>query len=52
MTGGDDMIRIVVLDISNILASNVYDEVILPVNQAEEFVEKYIDMTKYRIVTI
>ena len=39
MTGGDDMIRIVVLDISNILASNVYDEVILPVNQATEFVK-------------
>lgn len=52
MTGGDNMVRIVILDISNILASNVYDEAILPANQATEFIKKYIDMSKYRIVTI
>lgn len=48
----NDMIRIVVLDISNVLGSSVYDETILPVNQATEFVKKYIDVSKYRIVTI
>ncbi len=46
------LVRIVVLDISNSLSTNVYDEAILPVNQATEFVKKYIDMSKYRIVTI
>lgn len=48
----ETMIRIVVLDISNALSSNVYDEAILPVDQATEFIKKYIDMAKYRIVTI
>ena len=29
MTDGDDMIRIVILDISNVLGAYVYDEAIL-----------------------
>lgn len=48
----NNMIRIVILDISNVLGSNVYDEAILPINQATKFVKKYIDMRKYRIITI
>lgn len=46
------LLRIVVIDISSPLSSNVYDEAILPVMQATNFVKKYIDMTKYRIITI
>ena len=48
----DGLIRIVVLDISNTLGSNVYDEAIVPVNQATNFAKQYIDMSKYRIVTV
>lgn len=47
-----NMVRIVVLDITKPLAATVYDEAILPVLQATEFVKKYIDISKYRIVTI
>jgi hypothetical protein len=47
-----DLVRIVVLDISKPLSAVVYDEAILPVIQATEFVKKYIDISKYRIVTI
>lgn len=52
MKSSEDMIRIVVLDITKPLATIVYDEAILPVLQATEFVKKYIDVSKYRIVTI
>ena len=48
----NDIIRIVIIDISKPLGANVYDEAILPVMQASSFVKKYIDMAKYRIVTI
>jgi hypothetical protein len=48
----NDTIRIVVLDITKPLSSVVYDEAILPVLQAKEFVKKYIDISKYRIITI
>ena len=48
----EDMIRIVVIDISMPLSANVYDEAVLPVVQATAFVQKYIDMSKYRIITI
>lgn len=48
----ENMIRIVVLDVTKPLATTVYDEAILPVLQATEFVKKYIDISKYRIVTI
>ena len=46
------LVRIVVVDISQPLGSSVYDEAILPVLQATSFVKKYIDVTKYRIITI
>ena len=52
MTDGDDMIRIVILDISNVLGAYVYDEAILPISKSTDFVKKYIDISKYRIVTI
>lgn len=48
----DNMVRIVVLDITKPLAAVVQDEAIMPVLQATEFVEKYIDISMYRIVTI
>ena len=52
MNLNEDVIRIVVLDITKPLATTVYDEAILPVLQATEFVKKYIDISKYRIITI
>lgn len=52
MKSSENMIRIIVLDITKPLATTVYDEAILPVLQATEFVKKYIDISKYRIVTI
>ena len=48
----NDMVRIIVLDITKPLAATVYDEAILPVLQATEFAQKYIDISKYRIITI
>ena len=48
----NELIRIVVIDISEPLGANVYDEAILPVPQATNFAKKYIDMTKYRIITV
>ena len=48
----ENMVRIVVLDITKPFATAVYDEAILPVLKATEFIEKYINMAKYRIVTI
>ena len=52
MPNNERMIRIVILDISSALGSTVYDEAILPVQQAAEFVDKYIDMSKYRIISV
>jgi hypothetical protein len=46
------LIRIVIIDVSMPLGSEVYDEAILPVLQATNFIKKYIDITKYRIITI
>lgn len=46
------MLRIIVIDISMPLGSEVYDEVIIPVGEATEFCRKYMDMTKYRIITV
>lgn len=48
----EENIRIVVINISNVLGSSVYDEAVLPISQATEFVSKYVDMKKYRVVTI
>jgi len=48
----DVTVRIVVVDISKPLGANVYDEAILPLNEATDFVKKYIDISKYRIITV
>lgn len=48
----EESIRIVVINISNVLGASVYDEAVLPISQATEFVSKYVDMKKYRVVTI
>ena len=48
----EDTIRIVVIDIFKPLGASVYDEAIVPVSKADMFVRKYIDMKKYRIVTV
>ena len=47
-----DMVRIVVIDVSKPLGAKIYDEAILPVLQSTSFVKKYIDMKKYRIITV
>lgn len=52
MNLNEDVIRIVVLDVTKPLSATVYDEAILPVLHATEFVKKYIDISKYRIITI
>lgn len=48
----ENMIRIVILDISKPLASEVYDETILPTSKATDFIKNYINMDKYRILTV
>lgn len=48
----EDIVRIVILDITKPLGAEVYDEVMLPVSESTSFAKKYIDMKKYRIVTI
>ena len=52
MKDRDNMLRIVVLDISKPLGAEVYDEALIPVSEANEFIKKYIDITKDRIVTV
>lgn len=54
MIGGDNsnFIRIVILDISNVLCTKIEDEVVIPIEKANSYIEKYIDITKYRVVTI
>lgn len=51
----ETMIRIIVIDVSNVLGAEVYDEVIVPVDRINDinmFVKKYIDLSKYRIMTV
>lgn len=48
----ENMVRIVILDVTKPLGAEVYDEIMLPVTETTGFVKRYIDMTKYRIVTI
>lgn len=48
----DNVIRIIVIDISAALGAEVYDEIIIPVNEANDFANKYTDITKYRIITV
>lgn len=48
----EDMVRIIIVDITKALGAEVYDEIIIPANKATDFVKKYADMEKYRIVTV
>ncbi len=50
-----DKVRIVVIDISDVLGSEVYDEAIFPIehkDEINEFIAKYIDISKYRVITV
>lgn len=50
-----DMVRIVVIDIRDVLCSEVYDEAIIPIDHKDEineFIAKYIDISKYRVITV
>lgn len=46
------LIRVIIIDVSKPLGACVYDEAVLPITQATLFVEKYIDMGRYRVVTV
>lgn len=48
----EDIVRIIILDITKPLGAEVYDEIMLPVTKATDFVRKYIDITKFRVITI
>lgn len=48
----DDAIRIIIIDVSKVLGAEVYDETVIPANEAAEFIRKYTDMSKYRIITV
>lgn len=49
-----ELIRIVVLDISKSLASEVHDEAIMSMDEINNYIMKngYMNMKKYRIVTV
>lgn len=50
-----DLVRIVVIDVSNVLGSQVFDEALFPVEETTEsskFLQQYMDMSKYRIITV
>ncbi|WP_180994610.1 hypothetical protein [Clostridium sp. chh4-2] len=46
------LIRIVVIDITKVLGSEVYDEVIIPVEDAADYILNYTDMKRFRFITI
>lgn len=48
----EGIVRIIIIDICSALGAEVYDEIIIPVDEASDFVKKYADMSKYRIVTV
>ena len=48
----DNMVRIIIIDICAVLGAEVYDETVIPVDEAADFVKKYADVSKYRIVTV
>jgi hypothetical protein len=48
----DNMVRIIVIDVYSVFGAEVYDEIIIPATEASDFVKKYADMEKYRIVTV
>ena len=48
----ENCIRIVVIKIEKPYTSEVYDDVITTTKRASDFIQKYTDMKKYRIVTV
>lgn len=48
----NNLVRIIIVDISKQLASEVYDEIITTVDDATSFVSKYTDVGKYRVITV
>ncbi|MBT9778843.1 hypothetical protein GPL15_20395 [Clostridium sp. MCC353] len=46
------LIRIVVIDITKVLGAEVYDEVIIPVEEAADYIQNYTDMKRFRFITI
>lgn len=48
----NDTIRVIIIDVSKTLGAKIYDEKIVSSNEAVNFVNKYTDMTKYRIITV
>ena len=46
------LIRIVVIDITKVLGSEVYDEVIIPVEDAADYILNYTDMKRFRFITV
>lgn len=51
----NDMVRIVVIDVSNVLGSEIFDEALFPVEEtqkASKFLQQYMDISKYRILTV
>lgn len=48
----DNMVRIIIIDVCAVLGAEVYDETVIPVDEAADFVKKYADVSKYRIVTV
>ena len=47
-----ELVRIVVIDVSKALGSEVYDEVIIPIDQASKYILQYTDITRFRFITI
>lgn len=45
-------IRVLIIDIRKPLSSEVYDEAILPICEVNNFIKKYMDFEKYRIITV
>lgn len=51
----NNMVRIIVIDISNVLGSEIYDEALFPIEETEnvaKFIQQYTDIRKYRIITV
>lgn len=48
----DNIIRIIVVNVEDVMCAEVYDEIIVPVEEAETFSKKYTDLSKYRLITV
>lgn len=47
-----DLVRVIIIKIDKPYGSEVFDELIADVEHANEFTQKYTDISKYRIVTV